>query len=283
MNKFKTGRSVQMKQNLSLLILVSLGLILGGCDSTEQKNKTENTEEQNSNQQVNSDVLPFLNIQEKPAEIALPFCEQANCIDIDIQSIETQDKWLNTWISKNQAKVIQDQIDLNQDMTLQQAVNAYVKQSDIWQDEFKANKPFELGMYTRVAKQRNQYLLLQLGVDTKQRNLNVKERYYFFVADRRQNKTVKILDIINPKKQVKMNGIVQKAYGDWLKKQEADVRKQAPKSLKWGQADWFFDHEGIGLHFRTNEIAKEAQQLDIYLTKAQTQQVLKPEIYQNMF
>ena len=45
----------------------------------------------------------------------------------------------------------------------------------------------------------------------------------------------------------------------------------------------FFDQEGIGLHYRSQEISKDAKQLDIYLTKEQTQQVLKVDIYQNMF
>ena len=80
-----------------------------------------------------------------------------------------------------------------------------------------------------------------------------------------------------------MNNNKQKAYQEWLKKQTLSVKATAPKKLLWGQADWFFDHEGLGLHFRTNEIIKDAQQLDIYLTKAQTQQVVKPVIYENMF
>lgn len=53
--------------------------------------------------------------------------------------------------------------------------------------------------------------------------------------------------------------------------------------LYWGQADWFFDQEGIGLHYRTHEIVKDGTQLDIYLTKAQTQQVLKADVYTQLF
>ena len=44
-----------------------------------------------------------------------------------------------------------------------------------------------------------------------------------------------------------------------------------------------FDGEGIGIHYRAHEIAPEASQLDIYLNRKQTQQILKPEIYQQMF
>jgi hypothetical protein len=64
-------------------------------------------------------------------------------------------------------------------LTLQQAINAYVKKSDEWQDKYSKNKAYELRMNTRIASQRNQYVLLQIGVDTKQEDIAVKDRYYF--------------------------------------------------------------------------------------------------------
>ena len=72
-------------------------------------------------------------------------------------------------------------------------------------------------------------------------------------------------------------------YQKWLEEQPDEARKSAPKKLYWGQADWFFDGEGVGLHYRTHEIVEKGEQLDIYLTKAQTKQILKPDIYQQMF
>ncbi len=80
-----------------------------------------------------------------------------------------------------------------------------------------------------------------------------------------------------------MDNIVQDAYKKWLKDNTKDVQQQAPQTLYWGQADWFFDQQGIGLHYRGDEIVKEAKQLDIYLSKEQTQQVLKVDVYQHMF
>jgi Protein of unknown function (DUF3298). len=103
------------------------------------------------------------------------------------------------------------------------------------------------------------------------------------VADRRAKKNLKPLDIIDAKQQQNMDAIVQQAYSKWLDEQEVDVKKSAPKKLYWGQADWFFDQEGVGLHYRTDEIVKDSKQLDIYLSKAQTQQVLKADVYQHMF
>lgn len=126
-------------------------------------------------------------------------------------------------------------------------------------------------------------MLLQIGVDSHQETIKVKERYYFFVADRQQQQALTALDIIQPEQQTAMHAIVQQAYQQWLKEQSAEVQNTAPKTLYWGQADWFFDHEGMGLHYRTHEIVKDGTQLDIYLTKAQTQQVVKAEIYSRMF
>ena len=266
---------------------VYLGAILSGmvllsaCDSSKQD---QNSDEQTSIfQKDQADVLPYLNIKQQAAEIALPFCENKNCIELEVQTLNTQDTWLNSWIAKNQAMVIQDQIGLKQNMNLQQAVDAYVKKSDAWQAQLDQNKAYELAMYTRMAYQRNQYVLLQVGVDSKQEGTQVKERYYFFVADRKQQKALSVLDVIDAKQQTRMNTFVQQAYQDWLKTQSSDVQKAAPPKLYWGQADWFFDDQGLGLHYRTHEIVKDGTQLDIYLSKAQTQQVLKAEIYPSMF
>lgn len=230
-----------------------------------------------------AEVLPYLNMQQSKANYALPFCEKKNCIDLDVQTIQTQDQWLNAWIAKNQAHVIQQQIGQNQNLNLQQAIDAYVKKSDVWQEKYSKNKAYELHLDTRIASQRNQYVLLQIGVDTQQEELAVKDRSYFFVADRKLQKNVSVLDIIQKTQQNSMNDIIQTAYQKWLEQQSTDVKKQVPKKLYWGQADWFFDGEGIGLHYRANEISKDAPQLDIYLTTAQSKQILQPEIYQQMF
>lgn len=263
--------------------IIAIGLILSACDTKKQQSDSHEQSAKSAAANEKAEVLPYLNIQEQDANIALPFCETQHCINLTIQTVHTEDAWLNQWIAKSQAKVIQDQIGLKQDMSLQQAINAYVKKSDAWQAEFSSNKAYELSMYTRIAYQRNQYVLMQLGVDTKQEGVSIKERYYFFVADRKKQKTVTVLDILEPKQQVAMNDIVQQAYQKWLQEQKAEVKQQAPKKLYWGQADWFFDQEGIGLHYRTHETVQDGNQLDIYLSKEQTQQILKAEAYQHMF
>ena len=266
------------------LILIST-LLLVACDSKQDQSKA-NTQQQSASEPIqveNPDVLPYLNMQEAKADYALPFCEKKNCIEIEIQTIKTQDTWLNKWIETHQAWVIQNQVGLNQEMTLQQAVNAYIKKSDAWEAEFPKNKAYELHMQTRIASQRNQYVLLQVSVDTKQAEVSVKARQYLYVADRKLKKNLTILDVIQPQKQNALNNLIQQKYQEWLDQQDMLVKKSAPKKLFWGQSDWFFDGEGIGLHYRAGEISEDAPQFDIYLDKAQTQQMLKPDVYQKMF
>lgn len=281
MQQSKRTKSKNCLRILSLSTICLMSWSLLACDSKKDQDKEKASILQPKLE--TAEVLPYLNIQEAKADYALPFCEKKNCIEIDIQTIKTQDAWLNHWIANHQSNVIQAQIDSKQNMTLQQAVNAFVKKSDIWQEEFPKNKAYELHLQTRVASQRNQYVLLQVSINTLQADVSIKERQYFFVADRKLKKSLSILEVIDPKKQNQLNTWVQEKYAEWLEKQDKDVKKQAPKKLYWGQSDWFFDGEGIGLHYRANEIVEESTQLDIYLSKAQTQQILKAEIFQKMF
>ncbi|AZM37573.1 hypothetical protein [Acinetobacter sp. WCHA39] len=272
-----------LKPLFAVSIMIGM-MALTACDYPK-KNETDTAQNKNqiSTHTEKAEVLPYLNMQEAKADYALPFCEKKNCIDVDIQTIKTQDAWLNTWIAKNQANVIQQQIEQNKNLTLQHAVNAYVKKSDEWQDKYSKNKAYELRLTTRIASQRNQYVLLQIGVDTQQEDIAVKDRFYFFVADRKLQKNLTVLDVIQKNQQNELNNIIQAHYQQWIEKQSTEVKKQVPKKLYWGQADWFFDGEGIGLHYRANEISKDAPQLDIYLTTEQSKRMLQPEIYQQMF
>ena len=280
MNLSKKTIIVLVVAVITLISAISIFVWKSSQSSSSSQTKLAGTQTQNIEK---AEVLPFLNLQQVKADYALPFCEKKNCIDVDIQTIKTQDAWINDWIAKSQTKVIQDQIDLKKDLSLQQAINAYVKKSDEWQDKYSKNRAYELHLHTRIASQRNQYVLLQLGLDTKQEELTIKDRYYFFVADRKLHKSLSLLDVLKKDQQTAMHQMVQVAYQDWLKKQTVEIKKEAPKTLYWGQADWFFDGEGIGLHYQANQITKEAPQLDIYLSTEQTKKILQPEVYEQMF
>jgi hypothetical protein len=58
------------------------------------KNETIIQKNQAATHTEKAEVLPYLNMQEAKADYALPFCEKKNCIDVDIQTIKTQDEWL---------------------------------------------------------------------------------------------------------------------------------------------------------------------------------------------
>lgn len=253
---------------------------LTACDRTDSNQKKDS---QVQKPEAKADVLPYLNIQEEKAKFAIPFCEKRNCHDIEIQTVQTADPWLNEWITQHLAIVVQDQIASKQDLSLQQAVNAYVKKSDAWQAQFSKNKAYALNMTTKIASQRNQYVLLQISVDSKQEGITVKERQYFFVADRKLQKGLSITDVLNPTQKKYFNDLIQQEYQTWHKAQGVETQKLAAKSLAWDQAEWFFDTEGIGLHYRANQIAKDSTQLDIYLTKQQTQKMIKADVFQKMF
>ncbi|MFT4021148.1 MAG: hypothetical protein QM666_06505 [Acinetobacter sp.] len=259
---------------LSILFITILGLT--ACD---QKQKTA---DQSTSQQKQSDY-PVLKIQEIPATYTLPKCSQKTCVDFDLKTLKTQDQWLNQWMANQQSQVIQAQIHLNKPLTLQQAIDAYSQASQDWQKQFSANQPYQLHLITKIAYQQRQFVLLQLQLDSKQADIEISERQYFFVADRKQQKTLSMMDIIQPNQEATLNQWVQVSYQDWLKKQTANVQGTAPKTLNWKNADWFFDGEGIGLHYRAGEIVNDAQQLDIYLSRVQTQQLLKADIFKALF
>ena len=273
--------SMQMAKQLLIVSLIGTLSILSACTKNNHEQNAEPEKTAISKQKA--EVLPYLDIQEAKAKYALPFCEKKNCIDIDIQTIQTKDAWLNTWIEQKLAYMVQAQVGQNQKISLQKAINAYIAKSDTWQDQYSKNQAYELHITTRVASQRNEYVLLQVGLNSKQEEVTVKDRYYFFVANRKLKKEVNLLDVLQKNQQSNMNQIVQDHYQKWLKQQSAEVQAEAPEKLYWGQADWFFDSEGIGLHYRANQITKQAGQFDIYLSTAQTKALLQPEIYHKMF
>lgn len=274
----KQPSDMQSNSKVNIFLLCLSTFMMTACDSKKDQATQVETAQHNK-----AEVLPYLNMQDVKADYAVPFCEKKNCIEIDLQTIKTQDQWLNQWIQTNQAHVIQNQIALKQNMTLQQAVNAYVKKSDAWQQELSLNDAYELHLNTRIASQRNQYVLLQVSVNSKQEGISVKERQYFFIADRKLKKNLSILDVIQPNQQNTLNTLIQEKYQQWLQLQDKTIKDQSPPKLYWGQTDWFFDGEGIGLHYRASEIVKGATQLDIYLSKEQTQSMVKAEVFQKMF
>lgn len=266
---------------LTLCVASSL-LLLTACDS--KSDKEQHTASAAVATQPLAEVLPYLDIKEQALTQGLPSCQKKYCVDFEIQTLHSQDSWLNDWIAEQQAAVVMQQVGLEkQQVNLPQALEAYAKKSQEWQQEFDQNQPYRLKMNSKIAAQRNQYVLLQLSVDSQQGDTSVTQRQYFHVADRKLKHSVALAEIVQEKQVAQLDAWVQAAYKDWLKKQSKVVRIGSAQRLDWQKADWFFDQEGIGLHYRINQIALDAAVLDIYLTHAQTQQLLKADVFQAMF
>lgn len=231
-----------------------------------------------------ANVLPYLDAKPQAAQFVLPKCSGKNCLKLELESLTTQDPWLNTWLTACQAQVLMQQIDQEQaNLSLQQAVNRYAKASDAWKKLHTANTAFQLQLTTEIAYQKNGIVLLKILVNSHQVDTKVKDRLYFFVADRHAQQALTLKDVIAADYAKTLQDIVNQDYKKWLNTQTDEVQSAAPKQLAWQQGEWFYDVEGIGIHFRAGQLSPTAEQLDIYLTAAQTKRVLNAALYQTLF
>lgn len=283
-NKIKLGmqRQIQpeVKRTANIACMAKamlLGLLLVSLSACSPAPENQQQVEASSNK------LPTLVIQQQAAQYRMPTCQGDNCTALNLQTIQTQDPWVSQWITQQLTRVLDQQIGENQSLNLQQAVDAYVKKSLSWQHEFNKNKAYQLDLSTQIVMQQQQYVLLNISLDSQQGDTAVQERQYFYVADRGQQKSLSLSDVIEPKQQKRFNKIIQVQYQAWLKAQHSVLQALAPKQLDWQQANWFFDAEGIGLHFRANDLSVNGTAFSIYLNKQQTQKVLQPAIFKQMF
>ena len=89
------------------------------------------------------------------------------------------------------------------------------------------------------------------------------------MADRKLHKNLTLLDVLK-RPATDSTSNCSNCVSGLVEKANCRCQKQNLKTLYWGQADWFFDGEGVGLHYQANQITKDAPQLDIYLTTEQT-------------
>lgn len=227
-------------------------------------------------------VLIHLDAVAQMAKVVIPECSGSACVDLKIHSLHSQDTWFNDWVSQAQAQVLLQELGLQtSNLSLQQAVNRYAKASQQWSEQHSSHQPYQLQLMTQLGYQKNGYVLLQIRVDRQQADEQVKDRIYFFIADRNTQKTLKLQHILVQNQTKTMDKILHQYYQKWLQSQQSELK--LPKKLIWQDAEWFYDTQGIGLHFRSGMLAKQSPQLDIYLTAEQSQRVLKPELYQTLF
>lgn len=103
-----------------------------------------------------------------------------------------------------------------------------MKKSDEWQDKYSKNRAYELHIRTRIASQRNQYVLLQLALDSKQEEITIKDRYYFFVADRKLHKNLTLLDVLK-RPATDSTSNCSNCVSRLVEKANCRCQKQAPK------------------------------------------------------
>ena len=259
-----------------------MGLLLGLISCGDQP-KNEAQQKQTQDTVEKSNALSHLKANEYTLKFDSKICSEQLCELIQIQSLKTADPWLNQQIEHSLAKVIQDQLNQPESLNLKQASEKYLNESKKWVNEFALNQPYELNIHTKIPSQENQFALIQMIVNSKQAEVTVKDRGYFVVYDRKMQRKVNIGDVIQENQINDFQRILNTAYRKWLKQQPSDVKALSPAALDWKNAEWFFDHEGIGLHYRANELVKGGDQLDIFLNQKQTKQILKKEIYQKMF
>ena len=281
---------IQKKRGASrLFVAVVLALLVSACERKDSASAPAVTESDTASvsgvlSPVNpKEDLKGLTIQMIKPELALPFCEHKECLQIDIQSLSTTDVWLDQWIEQRISTAILDLLESKQAMNLQQAVNRFVEASDQWQQQNKQHTPYQLEISTRIAMQRAEYVLLQVLVNAKVKDAEIQQRSYFFNSQRHEQKQLSVLDVIAPTQQQQMHALVQAEYQKWRAGLPADQAQAAPKTLYWGQADWFFDEEGIGLHYRAGQIADALPQFSIYFNREQTEKLLQKEIFKTLF
>ena len=281
-----------MSAGIRQVLFVALLVVLTACDDSKppETSVTQTAQPEPVQPPVilpveeKAQVLVYLDAKTQPAQFVMPKCKDKTCPILEIESLNTQDPWLNTWLASRIAHVLMQQIEQEpKNFSLQQAINRYVAASQEWQKQSVQNKAFELKINSEIAYQKNAIVLLKLQVNSHQGQTKVTDRLYFFVADRTTQKNLMLKDVIAASKGKALQKIVDQDYKKWLDKQDIDVKTAAPEQLDWKTAEWFYDQQGIGLHFRAGKISPTAEQLDIYLTYAQTQQVLHPTFFKLLF
>lgn len=270
--------------NKMSMLLVLLGIVLTACHDKPEPAEQNRQAEKVVKPVTNPDVLPYLNERDVLLPLTDVGCKKRSCEHMELQSLETVDQALNQHIEAWLAMILQDLLgEEHKSLSLHEALRQYVQKSNHWQAEFALNQPYQLDLSMKIAYQRNQYVLLQSIVNAKQEELRIEDRGYFSVFDRKQKKPLQLVDILADPQLKNFESILQAEYQKWLKEQSKEVKLLAPKSLNWKQQEWFFDGQGIGVHYQANQIAKGAKQLDIFLSPAQTKQLLRPAVYQKMF
>lgn len=264
-----------MKLYFSLLGMLLLTVSFSGCSPSTPK---QSKDEQYLQQQEQQQGYPVLIAAPEVANYGLPFCEKKYCLEVEIFSFHSQDLWFNQYVDQKIADLMRKQLGLSQKLSLQQAVNEFVRLSDAGSE--KNQQPWSVMITPRVPMQQNEIVVLQLETEYVLDDQVVAPQQFYDVIDRKTHQSIRLYDIIQPAQRIVFGAYLQSQYQHWLTQQQLD-KTQFPDKLYWANQDWFFDEEGIGIYYRAKSLNAKtaAENLTIYLSTTQSQTWLKKEYF----
>lgn len=259
------------------VLLCSTIFFLSACDDNQKK-----TQEQALQEQAKEQGYPVLIASPHVADYGLPFCEKKYCIEIEIQSFQSQDTWFNQFTDFKISELIRKQLDIKEKLTLQQAVDAFVAKSDSWQAEHP-NQPWSMQISSRVPMQQKEIAVLQLQTTYVLGDKTIPEHNYFFMVDRKAKKQILIYDVIKPEARLAFGDFIQQAYQKWQEQLGPEYKDKTPSKIGWASQDWLIDEQGVTLYYRASDLqASGANNLIIQIPKDKVQQWFTADILQKI-
>lgn len=265
-----------MKTLLSLIGVCGLSFVLNGCAPTEGQ---QSKDEKYLQEQEEEQGYPVLIAVPQIADYGLPFCEKQYCLEVEIFNFKSKDEWFNAYVDHKISELIRKQLGLSQKLSLQKAVNEFVRFSDEWQDEHK-NQPWSVFIQPRVVMQQNEIAILQIQTEYVLGDRTIAPQHFYDVVDRKEKKSILLYDIVKEESRLKFGEFLQQQYQQWLSQQSTQAG--FPEKLYWASQDWFIDDEGIAIYYRLKDLNSEVEgdNLTIYLSKADTKAWIKSKYYQ---
>lgn len=261
--------------------------LIGGCifvvllAACTPANDRAPKEEQYLHQQEEEQGYPVLIAAPQSADYGLPFCEKQYCLDVEIFSFKSKDDWFNRFVDQQIANLIRQQLGLEQKLTLQKAVNEFVRLSDEWQEE-KETQPWSVFIQPRVALQQGEITLLQIQTEYVLGDKEIPEEVYYFVVDRKTQKNIKLYDIVRENMRVEFGTFLQTEYQKWVELQPNPT--QYPEKIFWANQDWFFDEQELAVYYRGTAFTHETgtENLTIYISGENLKRWLKVDYLQQL-
>lgn len=282
---------------LKAIHFTALTMVLVATLSACSKPSEEEQQEQVETEQVKKQGYENLIAMPVIGDYALPFCEDEYCIDVEVFGFKSKDQWFNDFVKMQSADLIRQQLGISQKLSLQRAVNEFVKRSDAWREtqlaENKHVKPQAWSMYIkpRVGMQQGEMALLIINTSYQLGDETVPEQHYFYVVDRKAKKSWRLYDAINENKRVSFTHFVQAQYEAWREEISTNLsdedQAKLPTKIYWANQDWFFDEQGVAIYYRFNDLCEECEATNgkdftIYLSPTQSQQWIKAPLLKQL-